>query len=94
MGTRGPISESSRPQRRTRFNFSAFVLLTLAALSVMPAASQVLYGSLTGNVTDSSGAAIPNATVEALNTLRVRRALSKTRLYRARDRLCTPGLPR
>ena len=30
--------------------------------------SQVLYGSLTGNVTDPSGAAIPDVKVEALNT--------------------------
>ncbi|MGH9523104.1 MAG: carboxypeptidase regulatory-like domain-containing protein, partial [Terriglobales bacterium] len=34
----------------------------------IPVRAQVLYGSLTGNVTDSSGAAIPNATIEALNT--------------------------
>ncbi len=30
--------------------------------------AQVLYGTLTGNVTDSSGAVIPNADVKALNT--------------------------
>jgi hypothetical protein len=33
-----------------------------------PAAAQVLYGSLTGTVTDPSGAALPNAAVQALNT--------------------------
>jgi hypothetical protein len=32
-----------------------------------PASAQVLYGSLTGNVTDPSGAALPGARVEALN---------------------------
>ena len=31
------------------------------------ASAQVLYGTLTGNVTDSSGAVIPGAKVEALN---------------------------
>jgi len=29
---------------------------------------QVLYGTLTGNVTDPSGAVVPNAKVEAVNT--------------------------
>jgi hypothetical protein len=43
------------------------VFLLLGALAA-PAAAQVLYGSLTGNVTDSSGAAIPNAKVEVSNT--------------------------
>lgn len=34
----------------------------------IPASAQVLYGSLTGNVTDPSLAAVPNVRVEALNT--------------------------
>jgi len=33
------------------------------------ATAQVLYGGLTGNVTDPSGAVVPNAKIEALNTL-------------------------
>ncbi|HWC17000.1 MAG TPA: carboxypeptidase-like regulatory domain-containing protein, partial [Terriglobales bacterium] len=33
------------------------------------AVAQVLYGTLTGNVTDQSGAVVPNAKVDALNTL-------------------------
>jgi len=41
-----------------------FVACTVAAA---PCAAQVLYGSLTGNVTDPSGAALPKATVEARN---------------------------
>src|SRR5215472_19216105 len=41
----------------------------LLALSIFPdfARAQVLYGSLTGNVTDPSKAAVPGAQVEALN---------------------------
>jgi len=45
---------------------------TIAALLLILACqvgnAQVLYGSLTGNVTDPSGAAIPNSNVEARNT--------------------------
>ncbi len=45
------------------------VYLTLAAiLCTSTAAAQVLYGSLTGSITDKSQAAIPDATVQALNT--------------------------
>lgn len=44
-------------------------LAMLAMLSVGTAGlqAQVLYGSLTGNLTDASGAAVPGAKVEALN---------------------------
>jgi hypothetical protein len=45
-------------------------LLILSAAALAPAAySQVLYGSLTGSVTDASGAGVPAAKVEAANTL-------------------------
>src|SRR6266567_1500793 len=44
------------------------MLFLLAAL-ILPHAldGQVLYGSITGNVTDKSGAAVPGAKIEALN---------------------------
>ncbi len=52
-----------------RQHFIQIALLTLLAL-VTPrgAGAQVLYGSLTGNVTDQSGAVVAGAKVEALNT--------------------------
>ena len=44
--------------------------LLLLSLSFAPLCSnaQVLYGSLTGNVSDPTGAAIPRAKIEVLNT--------------------------
>src|SRR5215216_6096458 len=43
----------------------AVVAMTLLAV---PSSAQVLYGSLTGNVTDASGAAVPGVKVEAANS--------------------------
>jgi hypothetical protein len=43
------------------------VLVLVAAGATRPAAAQVLYGSLAGNVTDSTGGAVVGATVRALN---------------------------
>src|SRR5947208_1184085 len=50
-----------------------FATLSVAAVVALalwasPDSAQVLYGSLTGNVTDASGSAVPGAKVEALNT--------------------------
>ncbi|HKQ74426.1 MAG TPA: TonB-dependent receptor [Blastocatellia bacterium] len=50
-------------------HFIPIALLTLLALAMPSGASaQVLYGSLTGNVTDPSGAVVAGAKVEALNS--------------------------
>lgn len=49
--------------RPSRF-LCSLVLLLVSAFS---SPAQVLYGSLTGTVTDASGAAVPNAKIEALN---------------------------
>src|ERR1039457_867250 len=54
-------------QSRTLFMFlCAILLLALACVSRL-ADAQVLYGSLTGNVSDPSSAAIPGVKVTALN---------------------------
>lgn len=51
------------------FSLSALSLTPLVGTLLVPAASaQVLYGTLTGNVADATGAVIPNATVRAVNT--------------------------
>jgi outer membrane receptor protein involved in Fe transport len=55
---------------RRRFIFNPWLAVVLAAtIWVLPASavSQVLYGSLTGTITDSSGAAVPGATVTITN---------------------------
>ena len=42
-------------------------LLGVLALTEVLSHGQVLYGSLTGNITDPSNAVVPNAKIEALN---------------------------
>src|ERR1700676_2279330 len=53
----------------------------LAAFQPSVARGQVLYGSLTGNISDATGAAVPNAKIEALNAATgiIRQALSDER---------------
>lgn len=54
--------------QRTRFTSLSVVAVIAMTLLALPSSAQVLYGSLTGNVTDPSGAAVPGVKVEALNT--------------------------
>jgi outer membrane receptor protein involved in Fe transport len=44
-----------------------FLLVFVLGVFLIPGQSQVLYGSLTGNVTDPTGAVVPEAHVEALD---------------------------
>ena len=68
MGTRNPISQSSAWQRQGgKFIVTGFVMLMLVFCCRGSAPAQVLYGSLTGTVTDSSGAAVAGAKVDTLN---------------------------
>src|SRR5438045_7211532 len=46
---------------------AAAIAVVAMALLAVPSSAQVLYGSLTGNVTDASGAAVPGVKVEVLN---------------------------
>jgi hypothetical protein len=54
----------------TRFSLAAVAVLAIAvALATpVPATAQVLYGAITGTVSDQQGATIPGATVTATNT--------------------------
>src|SRR4051812_11702195 len=54
---------------RNRLAIMSSTLVIAVALLVMPftISAQVLYGSVTGNVTDPAGAAIPGAKVQATN---------------------------
>src|SRR5215471_6489513 len=53
-------------QHATFAKWCAIAVVAVALLSC-PVSAQVLYGSLTGNITDASGAAVPGVKVEALN---------------------------
>src|SRR2546428_7220992 len=44
------------------------IVFVVAVLLVPPASAQVFYGSIVGAVTDPSGAAVPNASVNITNT--------------------------
>src|SRR6266536_1751282 len=46
---------------------AAVLIATIALLTPEPVSAQVLYGSLVGNVRDSSDAAVAKATVTAIN---------------------------
>src|SRR5215813_8182977 len=52
---------------KTKFFIPAFMLLFLTLALTIGAGAQVLYGSLTGNVTDPTGAVVTGAKVEAQN---------------------------
>ena len=53
---------------KSPFFMKALAAMILALILPSAASAQVLYGSLTGNVTDQSGAVVAGAKVEALNT--------------------------
>ena len=68
MSKQTPVGElSGLVKGRTRLIISFCVVLMLVCLSAISGQAQVLYGSLTGTVTDSSGAAVAGAKIEALN---------------------------
>lgn len=66
MQTLTAAPHRARTSRRTPM--VAVLLSTVFSLAVSSLHGQVLYGSLTGNITDPSGAAVPVAKIETLNT--------------------------
>src|SRR5918999_3548204 len=67
---RRPVRRETKSQNCPRLLAVMAWALVLSVTSLtLPGAAraQVLYGSLTGNVTDSAGAAVPGATVTAVN---------------------------
>ncbi|MCC6264162.1 MAG: TonB-dependent receptor [Bryobacterales bacterium] len=62
------------------WSLAGLIFLLAALLTVQPAYSQVLYGSIVGTVEDSSGAVVPGATVSFTNT-----ATNFSREFRADD---------
>ena len=69
MTRRSVVHETLGPSTTYKSAVVACFILLLVCLMVSSTAwGQVLYGTLTGNVTDPSGAVVPNAKVEAVNT--------------------------
>ena len=58
---------ASKRTGRVAWGFMLALILLAMAVSAPMANSQVVYGSITGNVQDKSGAVIPNATVVVTN---------------------------
>ncbi len=52
----------------TRLIFRVVLVVLAFLLVTLPIEAQVIYATLTGNVTDSSGATVPNATVTITDT--------------------------
>ena len=55
---------------RSQFSFGCAAAIFAAVIAISPTnlSAQTLYGSVTGNISDTSGAAIPGAKIEAVNT--------------------------
>src|SRR4029079_11846561 len=58
-----PKAPGRRCLRVLRTTAAAITVGAVLSLLQLPAAAQVLYGSMTGTITDSTGAAVPGATV-------------------------------
>ena len=60
----------SRLWFRSRRRLALPILVALCALVPWPAAAQAVYGSISGTVTDSSGAVLPGVSVTVTSTER------------------------
>ena len=68
-GAQGDADRNPRGARSKRSSIVSFCLMLMVVAFLAPRLtySQVLYGSLTGNVSDQKGAAVPGAKVELVN---------------------------
>jgi hypothetical protein len=60
----GPVQDLEREEMKNRILRDSAILIVIFIIARMGVA-QALYGSITGNVTDSSGALVPEANVSA-----------------------------
>ncbi|HWR13386.1 MAG TPA: TonB-dependent receptor [Terriglobales bacterium] len=67
MWKQTPVEKFEGRTKALKALTSCLLVLLLIGVFAAVGQAQVLYGSLTGNVTDASGAAVPGAKVEALN---------------------------
>src|SRR5690348_7498091 len=58
------VRDCLRPVSTRVALFTCVAIISITALASRPAAAQVLFGSMVGNVTDASGAAVPGALVK------------------------------
>ena len=65
--SRQPIEKATRRAEQAIHRFALALMFCAMAITVPVARAQILYGSITGTVTDPSGAVVPDTTVIVTN---------------------------